>query len=113
MLAKGGEVARTKAASHYPPHTHTHTHTDTNTHTQSRVCSSHEGGLALLDVLALAAGARLAAEVDGDAHEQTAAVQEVAGDIHGNQQQHEHHDQDAHYHTRVQVRTLAQGVCSR
>lgn len=48
-----------------------------------RTCDSQVGGLALLHLLALAAGGRLlAAERACDAHEQAAVAQEEAADIH-------------------------------
>lgn len=52
--------------------------------------------LSLLDVLALGARAGFPANVDGDAHEEAALVEEIAGDVHGNQQQQEDNDEDAH-----------------
>lgn len=54
--------------------------------------SSRESCLALFDVLALGIGTGLATEVDGDAHEQSAFVDEEAGDVHGDQQQKEDHN---------------------
>lgn len=57
---------------------------------------SREGGFALLHVLALGSGPRLPAQVDSDAHEQTALVQEVAGDVDHHQEQDEDDDEDAH-----------------
>lgn len=57
---------------------------------------SRERCLALLDVLALGARPGLPAEVDGDAHEEPALVEEVACDVDAHQQQEEDDDQDAH-----------------
>ncbi|KAG7264319.1 hypothetical protein CRUP_008465 [Coryphaenoides rupestris] len=49
--------------------------------------------------------------VHGDAHQQAALVEEVAGDVHAHQQQQEDHHQDAHDGARPQAR--APHVCSR
>lgn len=57
---------------------------------------SRESCLALFDVLALGGGVGLATEFDGDAHEQAAFVEEVAGDIHADKQQNENHKENAH-----------------
>lgn len=57
---------------------------------------SRESGFSLLDILALGRGPRLAAEVDSDAHEEAALVEEVACDIHTEEEQDEDHDEDAH-----------------
>lgn len=48
--------------------------------------------LALLHVLALGTRPGLPTEVHGDAHEESALVEEVAGDVDAHQQQEEHHD---------------------
>lgn len=68
---------------------------------------SREGRLALLHVLALGPRAGFAAQVDGDAHQQPALVQEVAGDIHGHQQRHEDHYEDANDGSSAQARGRA------
>lgn len=65
---------------------------------------SREGGFALLHVLALGSGPGFATQVDGDAHEQATLVQEVAGDVHGHQEQDEGHDKDAHDGASAQAR---------
>lgn len=54
-----------------------------------------ESRLALLDVLALGARAGLPAEVHRDAHEESALVEEVAGDVDADQQQEKDNDEDA------------------
>lgn len=69
-----------------------------------------ERRLALLHVLGLGAGSGLPAEVDGDAHEEAALVEEVAGDVDAHQQQEEHHDEDAHDGPRSQAGAAARGV---
>ena len=53
---------------------------------------SREGSFALLHVLALGSGPGFATQVDGNAHEQATLVQELAGDVHGHQEQDEGHD---------------------
>lgn len=53
-------------------------------------CGSHEGGLALLQVVAFGPRSRLAAET----HDEAALVDEVAGDVHGEQEEDERHHQD-------------------
>lgn len=53
-------------------------------------CGSHEGGLALLQVVAFAPRSRFAAET----HDEAALVDEVAGDVHGQQEEYERHHQD-------------------
>lgn len=55
------------------------------------ISGSHEGGLALLQVVAFGPRSRLAAET----HDEAALVDEVAGDVHGQQEEHERHHQDA------------------
>lgn len=71
---------------------------------------SREGGLALLDVLALGSRSGLPTEVDGDAHEEAALVEEVAGDVHAHQQQEEDHDEDAHDGPGAQARASGHRV---
>lgn len=69
-----------------------------NTHRwegKEKTCS-RESGFSLLDILALGRGPRLATEVDSDAHEEAALVEEVACDIHTEEEQDEDHDEDAH-----------------
>lgn len=66
-----------------------------------------ERRLALLHVLGFGAGSGLPAEVDGDAHEEAALVEEVAGDVDAHQQQEEHHDEDAHDGPRSQAGAAA------
>lgn len=53
-------------------------------------CGSHEGGFALLQVVTFGPSSRLAAE----AHDEAALVDEVAGDVHGQQEEYERHHQD-------------------
>ena len=65
---------------------------------------SREGRFALLHVLALGSGPGFATQVDGNAHEQATLVQEVAGDVHGHQEQDEGHDEDAHDGASAQAR---------
>ena len=65
---------------------------------------SREGGFALLHVLALGSGPGFATQVDGNAHEQATLVQEVAGDVHGHQEQDDGHDEDAHDGASAQTR---------
>lgn len=55
-----------------------------------------EGCLALLHVLALSPGPGLPTEVHSDAHEESALVEEVAGDVHANQQQEKDNNEDAY-----------------
>lgn len=69
---------------------------DTKLREAKEIKCSRESCLALFNVLALGGGARLAAEVDSNAHEQAAFVEEVAGDVHADQQQEENHDENAH-----------------
>lgn len=57
---------------------------------------SRERRLALLEVLALGSGSGLAAEVDGNAHDEAALVEEVAGDVDAHQQKHKDHNEDPH-----------------
>lgn len=52
--------------------------------------------LALLDVLALCAWASFPTEVNSNAHEEPALVEEIAGDIHANQQQEKDNNKDAY-----------------
>lgn len=66
---------------------------------------SREGGLALLHVFRLGAGSGLPTQVHGDAHEEPALVQEVAGDVDAHQQQEEDHDEDAYDGPRPQAGT--------
>lgn len=68
---------------------------------------SREGCFPLLHVLALGPRAGFATQVDSDAHEQPTLVQEVAGDIHGHQQCHEHHHEDANDGCSAQARGRA------
>lgn len=72
---------------------------------------SRERCFALLHVLALGARAGLPAEVDGDAHEEAALVEEVAGDVDAQQQQEEDHDEDADDGAGAQTRASDGGVC--
>ena len=51
---------------------------------------SHEGGLALLQAVTFASSSRLAAET----HDEATLVDEVAGDVHGQQEEHEGQHQD-------------------
>lgn len=51
--------------------------------------------LALLDVLALRTRAGFPAEVHGNAHEEPALVEEIAGDVHAHQQQEKDNNKDA------------------
>lgn len=67
--------------------------------------------LALLHVLGLGAGSCLPAEVHGDAHEEAAFVEEVAGDVHAHQQQEEDDDEDAHDGARPQAGAAGGGAC--
>lgn len=57
---------------------------------------SRERCLPLLDVLVLSTWSGLPAEVHSDAHQESALVKEVAGDIHAHQQQEKDHDEDPH-----------------
>lgn len=57
---------------------------------------SREGRLALLHVLALGSRPSFPTQIDGDAHKQATLVQEVAGDVHDHQEQHEDDNEDAH-----------------
>lgn len=52
--------------------------------------------LALLNVLALGTRASLPTEVDSDAHEESALVEEVAGDVNAHQQQEKDNNEDAY-----------------
>lgn len=66
--------------------------------------NSQVGGLALLHVLALAAGGRLlAAERARDAHEQAAVAQEEAADVHQGQQQQQRPQAQAHHGAQPQA----------
>lgn len=64
---------------------------------------SRESSLALLHVFALGSGPSFAAQVNSDAHEQAALVQEVAGDVHDHQEQDEDDNEDAHNGTCAQA----------
>lgn len=75
----------------------------TNTWEGKEKTGSRESGFSLLDILALGRGPRLAAEVDSDAHEEPALVEEVACDIHTEEEQDEDHDEDAHDSTGAQT----------
>ncbi|KAL0162706.1 hypothetical protein M9458_042102, partial [Cirrhinus mrigala] len=57
---------------------------------------SRVSGFSLLDILPFGRGPRLATEVDGNAHEKPALVEEVACDVHAKEEQDEDHDEDAH-----------------
>ena len=71
---------------------------------------SQVGGLALLHLLALAAGGRLlAAELARDTHEQATLAQEVAADVHHHEDQEEYDQTQAHH--RPQPQAAEQGVC--
>jgi len=74
------------------------------------VTDSQVGGLALLDVFALAArGALLAAQRARDAHQQAAATQEEAADVHQHQEQQQRSQAQAHH--RAQAHAAEQGFC--
>lgn len=69
---------------------------------------SHEGGLALLQVVTFGPRSRLAAQ----AHDEAALVDEVAGDVHGQQEEHErHHEDPGPQHDAHGERRLVVHVC--
>lgn len=69
-----------------------------------------EGCLALLHVLALSPGPGLPTEVHSDAHEESALVEEVAGDVHAHQQQEKDNNEDAYDGSGAQAWATAHGV---
>ena len=69
--------------------------------------------LALLNVLALGARPGLPTEVNSDAHEESALVEEVAGDVHAHQQQEEDNDEDAYDGSGAQARAAIHGCRAR
>lgn len=64
---------------------------------------SHECRFSLLDVLVLCSRSRLAAKINGNAHEEATLVEEVAGHVDTHQQQHKDHDEDPHDGPRAQA----------
>lgn len=66
--------------------------------------------LALLHVLGLGTWSGLPAEINGDAHQESALVEEVAGDIHAHQQQEKDDNEDAHDGSRTEAGAAAHGV---
>lgn len=66
--------------------------------------------LALLHVLGLGTWAGLPAEIDGDAHQQSALVEEVAGDIHAHQKQEKDDNEDANDGSRAKAGAAARGI---
>lgn len=69
-----------------------------------------ECSLALLHVFSLSARSGLPAYVNGDAHEESTLVEEVAGDIDAHQQQEKDHDEDSYDGSHTQAWTGTCGV---